>query len=716
MNKSITLLGVNSMLKKLLAFVCLTLSLSVSAAPTQYTVTGPITGTFTFDPTTNAYSDVSLLSNSFASTPLGQSIWTLSGLSVIGSTFAVAIDYAGVDSLSLRETSSLQATLDLAFDPFLSQSAPSQVSWSETFAPPAETISGTSVATPVPPPTPVLSFPVAIIDGSNSYSTTVDGITMTIDNPAPNSLSSSEGYLDFGDVSALAFLPLLSFDVSFDSRVWLTSLDHVYSIGTVTFSIVGNGVASYGNTIDGALVPPAPLPFVGGPLQLQPGDRYTFSAVTGGSGLDAMAIGGFNTVGAPACTQEDYVLLTQAEVDAFPQDCDSVRRIIVGFPSSPQGPSGPSDIANLDGLSGLTSVESDFIIWVNNDLTTLAGLDNLNSVGGFFIVEYNSALVNLDGLSGLTSVGRTLQIASNANLINLDDLRNLISVGDGLMLENNDALNNCQGVAPLLGWPSGPANVGNFIQIFSNGSDCNSVEAILASVSGPSQPVISAATGRNESISLAFPLSTTPDALFPITGYEAVCAGLTETETAAGVSSPISVSNLTNYREYDCTVAPVTGLGVLPLSSPVSAFAGAVPPSAPQITSIDPGNEEVFINFNVADDGGSAITSYDAYCGKDGNIYLGSSLTSPITVSGLTNSVTYVCLVTATNDVGTSPVSAVSAPVTPEGPADTDGDGVPDLTDNCVSIPNADQEPSFVPGCGAACVTSSCAGTICVNR
>ena len=46
------------------------------------------------------------------------------------------------------------------------------------------------------------------------------------------------------------------------------------------------------------------------------------------------------------------------------------------------------------------------------------------------------------------------------------------------------------------------------------------------------------------------------------------------------------------------------------------------------------------------------------------------------------------------NDVGTSPLFALSAAVTSEGPTDTDADGVPGLIDNCVSIPNADQEPS----------------------
>ena len=168
-------------------------------------------------------------------------------------------------------------------------------------------------------------------------------------------------------------------------------------------------------------------------------------------------------------------------------------------------------------------------------------------------------------------MGGDLYIGSNDLLINLDALANLTSVGGYLDIDDNDALTNCQGPAPVLGWPNGPPadSVVGDITISSNATGCNSVEEILASVSGPSQPVINTATGGNESISLGFALSTTPDALFPITGYEAVCAGLTETETAMGIGSPINVGNLTNYREYDCTVAPVTGLGALPMSSSV---------------------------------------------------------------------------------------------------------------------------------------------------
>ena len=49
----------------------------------------------------------------------------------------------------------------------------------------------------------------------------------------------------------------------------------------------------------------------------------------------------------------------------------------------------------------------------------------------------------------------------------------------------------------------------------------------------------------------------------------------------------------------------------------------------------------------------------------------GTSTSSPITVSGLTNDVAYTCTVTATNSVGTSSASAATAPITPEESTDS---------------------------------------------
>ena len=98
----------------------------------------------------------------------------------------------------------------------------------------------------------------------------------------------------------------------------------------------------------------------------------------------------------------------------------------------------------------------------------------------------------------------------------------------------------------------------------------------------------------------------------------------------------------------------------------LAAFTPVAPPFAPLITGIEPGNGQVSISVSVADDGGSPITGYTAYCFGD-MFSFGSSPASPITVSGLTNGVSYTCAATATNDIGASPASAF-APVTPLAP------------------------------------------------
>jgi hypothetical protein len=139
------------------------------------------------------------------------------------------------------------------------------------------------------------------------------------------------------------------------------------------------------------------------------------------------------------------------------------------------------------------------------------------------------------------------------------------------------------------------------------------------------------------------------------------------------------------------------------------------PPDAPPISSIAAGDGEAIISFTPGADNGLPITGYTALCFNTVSDYsIVSSSTSPITVTGLTNGVSYVCVVPAANDAGTSQASEASA-VIPS--VDTDGDSVNDLLDKCVSIANPDQEPSAInPDCGEACVTSNCAGTFCENH
>ena len=193
----------------------------------------------------------------------------------------------------------------------------------------------------------------------------------------------------------------------------------------------------------------------------------------------------------------------------------------------------------------------------------------------------------------------------------------------------------------------------------------------------------------------------------PITGYTAVCGGSTGYHLGTSPTSPITVTGLTNGVSYVCLVLATNDVG----SSPYSAFSELVTPeaptapNAPTIDSIAAGDGQAVITFTPDADNGLPITGYTAVClntVSDSSIV--TSSTSPITVTGLTNGVSYVCVVSAANDAGNSQASEASS-VIPS--VDTDGDGVNDLVDNCVSIANPGQEPSAInPDCGEACVTS----------
>lgn len=87
---------------------------------------------------------------------------------------------------------------------------------------------------------------------------------------------------------------------------------------------------------------------------------------------------------------------------------------------------------------------------------------------------------------------------------------------------------------------------------------------------------------------------------------------------------------------------------------------GQTVPGAPTIGSATSGNGQATINFTApANNGGSAITGYTATCSSIAAITrTATALTSPITVTNLTNFVGYNCSVTAANSAGTGPASA----------------------------------------------------------
>lgn len=102
-------------------------------------------------------------------------------------------------------------------------------------------------------------------------------------------------------------------------------------------------------------------------------------------------------------------------------------------------------LTNLHGLEGITGANY-LRIQGNTNLQTLTGLDNLAIVRGEFLLTQNPALLHLDQLSKLTALQSTLILDDNPLLENLHGLSHLTSIGGTLFLNGTNKLTNLQGL------------------------------------------------------------------------------------------------------------------------------------------------------------------------------------------------------------------------------------------------------------------------------
>ena len=197
----------------------------------------------------------------------------------------------------------------------------------------------------------------------------------------------------------------------------------------------------------------------------------------------------------------------------------------------------------------------------------------------------------------------------------------------------------------------------------------NSGEALGGAVvplAVPGAPTGATATVVPGGVSVSF-VAPTDTGGAPIDSY--TVTSIPDGLTATGTASPILVTGLTNGTTYAFTVHATSRVGSGPESapSPLVRYTSSTALSPPLNVTALAGNGSATVDFHAPlDDGGSPVQSYTVTASPGGVTATGPA--GPLTVTGLTNGVSYTFTVVAANANGTSQPSSPSNAVTPQAP------------------------------------------------
>lgn len=340
-------------------------------------------------------------------------------------------------------------------------------------------------------------------------------------------------------------------------------------------------------------------------------------------------------------------------------------------------------LSNLTGFSNLTTIDGNMNINENN-LSDVSGFLNLNSIGGTLHISGSEYYHNLSGLTNLTTIGGSLEIQV-PGYFNITGLTNLIRIGNTFQL---------------------------FCQAIINISGLNNLKKI----------------GANLILGYGFVNS---NSLFGFNHLDSIYGNFTINQNGP---IGIDVSHFNNIKYIGNSInfqGALTNLGqfvnIDTIYGSLTIFANPVISDLTNFEFIKKINEGLSINNNnvltsitgfqnleSVNDFGignqnflSDISGFDHPMNITHSLSIsGNPFLSNCSVEGICDNVwkTNVFSIFDNNNTGCASKSQVqqSCPPLP----DADGDGIPDITDNCPNVSNPTQSDTNNNGIGDACDTT----------
>ena len=149
-----------------------------------------------------------------------------------------------------------------------------------------------------------------------------------------------------------------------------------------------------------------------------------------------------------------------------------------------------------------------------------------------------------------------------------------------------------------------------------------------------------------------------------ILGYKySIDNGDTYSDRVDASDSAIAISNLNNGTTYRVLLKTVTSIGDSSASNLSDSFLPYTSPNSPSITSVTPYNQSIQVVFSQGSLGGTDLVGYKYKLNDETTEYWVSS--SPFTVLGLTNDVSYTVMMKTIAKGGSSGFTDKSNPVVP---------------------------------------------------